>query len=212
MPKWNFVFASALMLTICCGLHAQTAASPNAQTTAPKAVKSAPAPRRDLSGIWGVENVMEGISPMGVKTHAPFTEFGANLANNVYKPGEGPRKVPIWLANDPLDSCDPAGFPRNLLFELRPFQAVQTGNQVLMMYQYQRVWRQIWTDGRPLPKRPDPRWYGYSVGKWADDSTFVIETVGTDLENVGSIISAIRTVAKCVSRSGITCWIVTRWN
>jgi hypothetical protein len=91
--------------------------------------------------------------------------------------------------NDPLDSCDPAGFPRNLLFELRPFQVVQTPNQVLMLYQYQRVWRVIWTDGRELPKDPDPRWYGYSVGKWADDYTFVVETVGLDertwLDNAG---------------------------
>jgi hypothetical protein len=58
-----------------------------------------------------------------------------------------------------------------------------------MLYQYQRVWRVIWTDGRELPKDPDPRWYGYSVGKWADDYTFVVETVGLDertwLDNAG---------------------------
>jgi hypothetical protein len=93
------------------------------------------------------------------------------------------------LANDPLDSCDPAGFPRNLLFELRPFQVVQTPNQLLMLYQYQQVWRVIWKDGRDLPKDPDPRWYGYSVGKWADDYTFVVQTVGMDertwLDNAG---------------------------
>jgi hypothetical protein len=175
--------------------HAQTAApGPPASTAPAKTEKAAPALRRDLSGIWEVENVSEGINPMGVKSHAPFTQFGANLANNVYKPGEGPRKVPVGLTNDPLDSCDPAGFPRNLLFELRPFQTVQTSNQVLMMYQYQRVWRVIWTDGRALPKDPDPRWYGYSVGKWEDDSTFVVETIATDertwLDNVGDPHSA----------------------
>ena len=138
-------------------------------------------------GMW--QDTMEGISPAGVKSHAPFTAFGANIANNVYKPGDGPRKVPIGLVNDPLDSCDPAGFPRNLLFELRPFQIVQTSNQYLILYQYQQVWRVIWKDGRELPKDPDPRWYGYSVGKWADDYTFVVETVGMDdrtwLDNAG---------------------------
>jgi hypothetical protein len=91
--------------------------------------------------------------------------------------------------NDPLDSCDPAGFPRDLLFELRPFQVVQTARQALMLYQYQQTWRMIWTDGRELPKDPDPKWYGYSVGKWEDDFTFVVETVGTDertwLDNAG---------------------------
>jgi hypothetical protein len=176
---------AALALSL--GVNAQTA--PPQQPTAAKSQKATAAPRRDLSGIWDVEDTMEGISPAGVKTHAPFTDFGANVANNVYKPGDGPRKVPIGLVNDPLDSCDPAGFPRNLLFELRPFQVVQTASQVLLLYQYQRVWRVIWADGRELPKDPDPRWYGYSVGKWEDDYTFVVETVGMDertwLDNAG---------------------------
>jgi hypothetical protein len=65
---------------------------------------------------------------------------------------------------------------------------------MLMAYQYQQVWRVIWTDGRALPKDPDPRWYGYSVGKWEDDYTFVVETVGTDertwLDNAGDPHSA----------------------
>jgi hypothetical protein len=168
---------------------------PGAQTAPPqppepaKGQKAAPAPRRDLSGIWDVANTMEGISPQGVKSHAPFTAWGADIANNVYKPGDGPRRVLIGRVNDPLDSCDPAGFPRNLLFELRPFQVVQTPDQVLMLYQYQRVWRVIWTDGRELPKDLDPRWYGYSVGRWIDDYTFVVETAGLDertwLDNAG---------------------------
>jgi hypothetical protein len=134
--------------------------------------------------------ILAGISPAGVKSHAPFTALGENIANNVYKPGDGPRKVPIGLVNDPLDGCDPAGFPRNLLFELRPFQVVQAPNKMLILYQYQRVWRVIWTDGRELPKDPDPSWYGYSVGKWEDDYTFIVETVGTDertwLDNAGN--------------------------
>ena len=140
---------------------------------------------------------MEGIAPMGVKSHAPFTDLGAKLAE-AHKSGDGPRKAPIAEVNDPLDSCDPAGFPRNLLFELRPFQAVQTPGRMLMAYQYQQVWRTIWTDGRALPKDPDPRWYGYSVGNWADDYTFVVETVGTDertwLDNAGDPHSAVMRV------------------
>ena len=175
------------MLAFSFGVSAQT--TPPSQPEATKTHKAARAPRRDLSGIWEAVDRMEGISPAGVKTHAPFTPLGANIANNVYKPGDGPRRVPIGLVNDPLDSCDPAGFPRNLLFELRPFQVVQTPNQVLMLYQYQQVWRRIWKDGRELPKDPDARWYGYSVGKWADDYTFVVDTVGMDertwLDNAG---------------------------
>jgi hypothetical protein len=186
----NTVIGVVAALAFSFGLHAQTA--PPQQPESAKTHRTAPVPRRDLSGIWGVEEKlrMEGISPAGVKSHAPFTPLGEDIANNVYKPGDGPRKVPIGLVNDPLDGCDPAGFPRNLLFELRPFQVVQAPNKMLILYQYQRVWRVIWTDGRELPKDPDPSWYGYSVGKWADDYTFVVETVGSDertwLDNAGN--------------------------
>ena len=184
----NSVIGVVAVLTLSFGARAQTA--PSKQPAVAKSQKAAPAPRRDLSGIWDVADRMEGISPTGVKSHAPFTAWGEDVANNLYKPGDGPRRVPIGLVNDPLDSCDPAGFPRNLLFELRPFQIVQTPNQVLMLYQYQRVWRVIWKDGRELPKDPDPQWYGYSVGKWADDYTFVVNTVGMDertwLDNAGN--------------------------
>ena len=99
--------------------------------------------------------------------------------------------VPVEQINDPLSTMgDPEGFPRNLLFELRPFQIVQTPKSVLMLYMFEKRWRTIWTDGRQLPKDPDPRWYGYSVGRWEDDSTFVVNSVGMDertwLDNAGS--------------------------
>jgi hypothetical protein len=40
------------------------------------------------------------------------------------------------------------------------------------------TFRQVFTDGRPLPKGDlEPTWLGYSVGRWEGDS-FVVETVG----------------------------------
>ena len=61
-------------------------------------------------------------------------------------------------------------------------------DRMIIMNQYQKVWREIWTDGRELPKNvgaaekgsPDPRYYGYSVGHWEGDSTFVVDTTGLD--------------------------------
>jgi hypothetical protein len=93
--------------------------------------------------------------------------------------------------NDPLSTMgDPTGFPRIIMYELRPFQIVQTPNQVLILYMFEKRWRVIWTDGRALPTNPDPRWYGYSVGRWDDDSTLVVQSVGTDdrtwLDNAGN--------------------------
>jgi hypothetical protein len=38
------------------------------------------------------------------------------------------------------------------------------------------VWRQIFTDGRPHPKDPNPSWLGDSIGHWEDD-TLVIDTI-----------------------------------
>jgi len=64
------------------------------------------------------------------------------------------------------------------LFELRTIELVQTASKVIYLNQFYGNWRTIWTDGRELPKDPELRWNGYSVGKWEDDYTFVIETVG----------------------------------
>jgi hypothetical protein len=76
----------------------------------------------------------------------------------------------------------------------RETQVVQTPDSVLILYEFQRVWRTIWTDGRDLPKNPEARWYGYSVGKWEDDYTFVVQTIGLDertwLDNAGNPHSA----------------------
>lgn len=37
--------------------------------------------------------------------------------------------------------------------------------------------RQIFLDGRGLPRDPNPSWLGYSVGKW-DGDTLVVDTIG----------------------------------
>src|SRR2546427_12321439 len=84
--------------------------------------------------------------------------------------------VPMAEVNDPLSTMgDPTGFPRIILYELRPVQILHTPESVLMLYMFEKRWRVIWTDGRQLPKDPDPRWYGYSVCHWQDDYTLVVE-------------------------------------
>ena len=137
---------------------------------------AAPAPRHDLSGIW----VPASISPLGFSDkHPPFTAAGEQRFR-ANKPGRGITEIPVALTNDPLDSCDPEGFPRNEIFEFRALQIAQAPDRMLFAYQYQRVWRAIFTDGRELPKDRDPSWYGYSVGRWIDDYTFIVETTGLD--------------------------------
>ena len=114
-----------------------------------------------------------------------MTVWGQSLFDDA-KPLRGPRAVPVADSNDGLAMCDPLGFPRNVLFEMRGVEFAQTENKMLMLFQYQRLWREIWTDGRSLPTNvgrytpdsPDPRRYGYSVGRWIDDYTFVVDSTG----------------------------------
>ena len=176
------------------------------------AKKAAPAPRHDVSGIWDAWTE-GGIEAKGALEHPalgandrqdsvsgqpdeqnilhplPYTPAGLE-ALKANKPAVGIRAVPAALTNDPVDSCEPPGFPRTELFEFRVIELVQTKNQVLFLNQFYNNWRIIWTDRRELPGDSEPpRWNGYSVGKWLDDYTLVVQTVGLDertwLDNAG---------------------------
>jgi hypothetical protein len=138
-------------------------------------------PPRDISGVW-----VGPVIPQK-ETYPPMTEWGQAFFDSV-KPLSGPRAVPIAETTDPLVTCDPLGFPRNVLYETRGFAFDHLPNKTLHLLQYQKVFREIWTDGRKLPTNVnapgedtrDPTYYGYSIGSWADDSTFVITTTGFD--------------------------------
>jgi hypothetical protein len=166
---------------------------------APNAQNSAPAPVRDLTGIWEpTPGYRDGVQATGARNYPsdgkpehelPFTPLGLETWRS-HKPGFGVTAVPIAENNDPFDICDPIGFPRIELFNLRAIQIWQNKNQVQIVYQNSQVWRNIWADGRELPKETlEPRWYGYSVGKWIDDYTFVVQTTGLDertwIDNAG---------------------------
>ena len=164
--------------------------------------KSAPAPRHDVSGIWDATDADNGRQPTGANEHPalvkprgqgieggqpdetgimhplPYTPLGLEALKANKPSGPGVRQVSAALSNDPMDKCDPIGFPRMELYELRTIELLQNAKQVVYLNQYYGNWRVIWTDGRELPKDPEPRWNGYSVGKWVDDYTLVVETTG----------------------------------
>jgi len=185
--------ASAAVLTCSSAGGAQTWNSGGLTPAELKAPPSGPAPARDLTGTWDAGPAGIGGSGQAAEraaATAPFTPLGEEMASK-NKPGNGPRSAPVAEINDPLSTIgDPTGFPRLLTFELRPVQIYQAPDRVLMLYMFEKRWRVIWTDGRALPKDPDPRWYGYSVGRWESDDTFVVETVGLDdrtwIDNSGS--------------------------
>jgi len=145
-----------------------------------------PAPKQDLTGAWvGPQNVsrdpMPPMTPAGearFKQNKPYVQGGAREGD-----------VKSLASNDPFIVCDPLGFPRDLLnhaVSSRGGMIFQPGqNRMFIMFEQQRVWREVWMDGRQLPSNvdakgaPDSRYYGYSVGHW-DGDTFVIDTTGFD--------------------------------
>ena len=175
----------------------------NAQTKTSRAAKdqkatAGPAPVHDISGTWAPANgPQDGVQANGVKAmpndgkpehQLPFTPYGLEVYKS-HHALEGADAVLPQFYNDPRDKCEPLGFPRANFYNLRETQILQDKYKVAILYEYAETWRVVWTDGRELPKPVDggvlvgkevkePRFYGYSVGKWADDSTLVVQTVG----------------------------------
>jgi len=153
---------------------AQTAPQPR-NNEVPDSQKDQPFDRHSLAGIWwgrmarGTRNSLSATPP-------PMTPW-AQEKHDAAKPGLGPRGQP--LGNDPMMICDPMGFPRILFWNNYPYEILQLPDRVIMFFDWFYTYRAIWTDGRPLPADPDPRWYGYSVGKW-DGDIFVVQSNGFD--------------------------------
>ena len=158
-----------------------------------------PAPRHNISGMWGpaagptAGTQVSGVAAMpndGKPEHQlPYTPYGLQLYKS-HKALEGYNAVAPGEQNDPRELCDPLGFPRSNHYQIRLTQIFQDDVKVVMLYQYDNRWRIVWTDGRELPKLleqgvqigdqlKEQRFYGYSVGKWVDDTTLVVQTVGT---------------------------------
>jgi hypothetical protein len=149
-------------------------------------ITGGPAPRHDISGTWdpgevGIQIFGAAALPAdGKPEHVlPLTPAGQEALNR-NKPNGGNSGVLLAENNDPVFTCDPQGLPRVDLYELRTTQIYQMPEKIVMLYTFGRVWRVIWLDGRELPKDPEPRWYGYSVGKWVDDTTLLVESNGLD--------------------------------
>ena len=144
-----------------------------------------PAPAHDLTGAW-VGPQKSVLGPFPAMTTAGEAAFKLNKPI----PAVGADQVKLAAANDPFMVCDPLGFPRDLLNHAVSsrggmwFEPV--ANRMLILFEQQRVWREVWMDGRELPKKvdakgaPDSRYYGYSVGHWDGDNTFVIDSTGLD--------------------------------
>jgi len=136
-----------------------------------------PAPVRDFNGAWAGP-----LNAVPTEEIPPLTPLG----QKVFALNKPEAKFGTSGSNDPLNYCDPLGMPRNLVFETRGLAFATMPGKVVVLHQYQKIWRDVWLDGRELPKNIDTRggiesrWYGYSVGHWEDDYNLVIDTTGSD--------------------------------
>jgi len=177
-------------------IHAQWLSYPDPRTPRTRDGKpnlTAPAPRApdgtpDLSGVWVPEPTpaseitrVLGEHFFDLQIDVPgATKYLLNLFWDL-KPEEAPLRPEAQAilkqraGSSPGVNCLPGGIPFAML--ITPFKIVQAPREIVMLFEHPDPPRQIHTDGRPLPKDPEPSWLGSSTGTWQDE-TLVVETAG----------------------------------
>jgi hypothetical protein len=137
-----------------------------------KANLSSPAPKTpdgkpDLSGIWqgADDKYFRDLGTGGVEI--PMLPW----AEKLYKE----RKENLQKGH-PSERCLGHGVTDyDTQVSLR--RIVQTPTMIAFLFEGYNHYRQIYMDGRPLPKPTQPSYLGYSTGRWEGD-TLVVETNG----------------------------------
>jgi hypothetical protein len=176
MPPVRLLVLGAILSA---GAHAQWFNYPTPgvpRTPDGKLDPSARAPRTsdgkpDLSGLW--QPASGGADPQfsdigkEIKGGLPFQTWAAELVK---------ARRAVNNKDDPDGHCQPLG---TVKMHLHPYprKILQLPGFIVILYERDTVYRQIFTDGRPLPVDPQPSFYGYSTGKWEGD-TLVVETNG----------------------------------
>ena len=141
----------------------------------------------DFTGVWEMQlGDASLIVPPGQAKQQPRAAASTSARP---APMEQPALplTPAWVAkmkylkaHPPEDNaqanCVPNGMPEIMRLPY-PYEFLLTPGQVTIIGETYRMIRHIYTDGRPLPKDPDPTFWGTSVGHW-EGQTLVAETVG----------------------------------
>jgi len=99
-----------------------------------------------------------------------------SAAANRKKAAEIVKRTRVDRSRDPNSQCLPTGLVRMYTHPLFR-KMIQTPGLLVILHEKEALYRQIFTDGRPLPVDPQPSWTGYSTGKWEGD-TLVVESSG----------------------------------
>jgi hypothetical protein len=172
-------------------LHYPTAEVPRKADGKPNL--TAPAPRLtngkpDFSGIWHTARRIPCSADLGKFIDCGSEIGGSPLALNLgldmpdglpYRPEAAAlvkqRKADQGV-DDPHVRCLPDNPPRPWVMP-HLLKAVHTPKLLVLLYEVNAMYRQIFIDGRPLPADMNPSWNGYSTAKWEGD-TLVVQTAG----------------------------------
>jgi hypothetical protein len=157
--------------------------TPNLEAPTPRTADGKP----DLTGTWLNEWFYGGQvrrPPAALPGEPPpstFGNIGANFPNGLpmqpWAKALMAERKRLGSKDNPDAHCLPMGIMQ-FHEHPQPRKMIQTPDVLVILYEGNAGVRQIFTDGRPLPKNdPQPWWYGYSVGRWEGD-TLVVETVG----------------------------------
>src|SRR5262249_38314667 len=150
--------------------------------------------KTDFGGIWeGVRGPAGGARGRANKETPPppppsdgppvatFGNIGANLKEGLPLQPWAAELLAKRKADNSKDNPDANCLPMGLMqfhAHPQPRKIIQTPKEIVIIYEANHGLRQIYLDGRPLPRNdPDPWWYGYSIGHW-DGDDLVVETTG----------------------------------
>ncbi len=216
MKKWatcvlGLLFVSAVVVTHAQWLNYPTPGVPrlaNGKVNLAAKPPRTPDGKPDFSGVWHdeitpVEEWKRRLGDAAVSSRLASTITGMGIGtNSIYSTNLMTDLTPEQQAQllqpaavdkmrqpriVPSERCLPLAFPIATL--LTPVtKLIQSPTTLVMLLEEGNAYRQIYLDGRPLPKDPQPSWFGYSTGHWEGD-TLVVETNGlndkTFLDGVG---------------------------
>ena len=135
---------------------------PNLTAPAPRSADGKP----DITGLWYpgrgyISDIAKDLPSV------PFQPWAAALYRH---------RRETEAKDDPTGRCVVGGVPRSDAVPY-PFKILNSSGMVVILYEAVHSYRQIFTDGRSLPKDPNPAWFGYSIGTW-DGDAFVVESTG----------------------------------
>jgi len=186
-----FLLCAAPLVGLGQWLHYPTAGVPKKSNGSPNLTAATPRlsdGKPDFSGIWHTARLIP-CTPDSSKFIDCGTEIGGSpLALDLGTDMTGGLPYQPWAAalvkqrkadhgiDDPHVRCLPDNPPRTWVMP-HLVKAVHTPKLLVLLYEVNAMYRQIFVDGRPALVDPNPSWNGYSTAKWEGD-TLVVQTNG----------------------------------